>query len=326
MKPVWLLDVDGVVNAIGKTPNTSIWPRDQWSSGTASCQGREWPIMWSKVVVEFIREVHQAGRAEIRWHTTWQHEASNIETLVGLPSLGVADSPEFDNQAQYAARAILDGLPRWWKLPAAIRVVRDEQRPLLWADDDISNELGTRYDLGNLRQHAPLLTISPNQYTALTPKHLRQIAAWLTDLESGVMFKTTTCITIHCDECDTALEYDDYAPHFETEAKAIEGAEKYDWFTKGGTYYCEAHAPTCACDACDHTPPCGYASCRSCERHAHNAAPANPGQTTIPTREELITKATEIHNREGCGCDPKYLMSCGKFAAAILRAPNEVQR
>lgn len=42
-----------------------------------------------------------------------------------------------------------------------------------------------------------------------------------------------------------------------------------------------------------------------------------------PTREELIAKATKIHNDEGCGCDPKYLMSCPKFATAILRTPTE---
>lgn len=179
--PVWLLDVDGVVNQIGERPNTSIWPRDQWSSGTASCQGREWPILWAQPVVEFIRMIHESGRAEIRWHTTWQHEAANIEKLTGLPSLAVAHAPEFDNQPQHAARAILDGLPRWWKLPAALRVVRDEQRPLIWADDDINPELGTRYTIDNLRQYAPTLTISPNQYNGLTPKHFRQIAAWIGD-------------------------------------------------------------------------------------------------------------------------------------------------
>ena len=38
------------------------------------------------------------------------------------------------------------------------------------------------------------------------------------------------------------------------------------------------------------------------------------------TREELIERATHIHDDEGCGCDPKYIMSCPNMAAAILRA------
>lgn len=97
-------------------------------------------------------------------------------------------------------------------------------------------------------------------------------------------FKTTTCVTIHCDEpgCGIALDgYDGFVPHFETEQDALSEAEKYEWFVKGKNHYCDTHSPFCSCDACDHTPPCGYASCRSCERHAHNAAPPNPGQTTI---------------------------------------------
>lgn len=186
MIPVWLLDVDGVVNSLSKKPDGAIWPKSQWSTGMAQGEDREWPILWAHPVVEFIRMVHESGRAEVRWHTTWQHHATAVEDLVGLPKLAVADAPEEGNQAQYAARAILDGLPIWWKLPAAIRVVRDEQRPLIWTDDDISSELhDRRYDFDNLRKHAPLLTISPNRYTGLTPKHLRQIASWLTDLESG---------------------------------------------------------------------------------------------------------------------------------------------
>ncbi|MFI1197719.1 hypothetical protein ACH4T9_31285 [Micromonospora sp. NPDC020750] len=41
------------------------------------------------------------------------------------------------------------------------------------------------------------------------------------------------------------------------------------------------------------------------------------------TRAELIAAATEIHNRDGCGCDPKYLTSCPRMAAAILQAGQQ---
>jgi hypothetical protein len=41
---------------------------------------------------------------------------------------------------------------------------------------------------------------------------------------------------------------------------------------------------------------------------------------------ELITLATEIHNREGCNCDHRYLMSCTRMANAILRAGTEIRR
>lgn len=94
-------------------------------------------------------------------------------------------------------------------------------------------------------------------------------------------FKTTACITIYCDECDTPLQYDDHVPHWNTEENALHDAEQWDWFVKSGKHYCETHAPVCSCDDCDHTPPCGYEACPGCERHAHNAAPPNPDQTSI---------------------------------------------
>lgn len=37
------------------------------------------------------------------------------------------------------------------------------------------------------------------------------------------------------------------------------------------------------------------------------------------TREEIIQHARVAHDQE-CACGPRYLMSCGKMAAAILRA------
>lgn len=38
------------------------------------------------------------------------------------------------------------------------------------------------------------------------------------------------------------------------------------------------------------------------------------------TREQLIAAATELHDREGCSCDRKYLMSCPRMASAVLRS------
>lgn len=178
--PVWLLDIDGVVNAIGKG-DPSVWPKAQWRQGRAEATGQEWPITWAVPVVDFIRDAHESGRVEIRWHTTWQHEACNFAELVGLPVFAVADAPEFEEQA---AHAIAAGTPKWWKLPAAERVVREEQRPLIWTDDDITWSLA-RYDAdARLRTHAPALLISPDQHTGLTPKRLRMIGDFL-DIHGG---------------------------------------------------------------------------------------------------------------------------------------------
>lgn len=182
MTPVILLDVDGVINAITKKPNRSIWPSASWRSGRALCSGKEWPIMWAVDVIEFLTRVHVEGRAEIRWHTTWQDEAKNLADLVGLPGFPVAVAPEAPHDdvpnGELIAARIRDGLPAWWKYGAARRVVIEERRPLLWIDDDITSELSrrTRDNLANL---GPVRFVSPDTATGLTPHNLGQIDAFL---------------------------------------------------------------------------------------------------------------------------------------------------
>ena len=49
--PLVLLDVDGVLNALG--PADGSWP--DWRAGRATATGRSWPIRWSPSVVEAVR-------------------------------------------------------------------------------------------------------------------------------------------------------------------------------------------------------------------------------------------------------------------------------
>lgn len=179
MKPIWLLDIDGVVNAASKKGDPSVWPREQWLSTTATCGGKAWPILASTSVLDFLREVHEKQRAQIWWHTTWQAEAQNLADALDLPAWPIRPAPEYDRMPQHAAEAIRDNRPDWWKLPAAERVVKIEGHPLIWTDDDITWSL-RRYDVdAEMRDHAPALLVSPNERTGLTPKHLRQISDFL---------------------------------------------------------------------------------------------------------------------------------------------------
>ena len=169
MVPVWLLDIDGVINAVSRKPPKHVWPEDQWTTGKARDKGRNWPMLGALPVMEFIRRVHETGQAEIRWHTTWQDKALEVGEMFGLPEFAVAKAPEFLERETDV----------WWKLPAAERVVREECRPLIWADDDITWSLA-HYDVdAELRAHAPALLISPDETTGLMRKHLRQISDFL---------------------------------------------------------------------------------------------------------------------------------------------------
>jgi len=176
--PVWLLDIDGVVNAITKKPDRNVWPLPTWIRTQAHGSGVDWPVWTARPVLDFIRRVHDTGAAEVRWHTTWQHEATNYATAVDLPDFPVLPCPEYaDHQKAGGARPI--GAV-WWKLAAAERVVRDEGRSLLWTDDDADHEL-RRADRveDRLREIAPVLIVCPRENLGLTRKHLRQIAKFL---------------------------------------------------------------------------------------------------------------------------------------------------
>lgn len=189
--PVLLLDVDGVLNAFTGKPNPAIWPFDTWKFGKARAADREWPIAWSTETVDWLNALDDSGRAEIRWHTTWLHEAQNIADLLGLNRFAVADStPEVGDDAhgEYAQELkvarLRDGQPTWWKYGAAHRVLTEEGRALLWFDDDLTWKLPR--PLRDLMQtNHPVLFISPDHNTGLIPRHLRQAERFLDDLDTA---------------------------------------------------------------------------------------------------------------------------------------------
>lgn len=176
--PVWLLDIDGVLNAaVGPgRPPTQAWPKDQWIDTSADAidrgraKPRTWRILAAKPVVDFIRSVHESGRAEIRWHTTWQDLAREVSQALKLPEFAVQDAPEFWAIEEELRR------DRWWKLPAVWRVLTDGRR-VLWTDDDAEHDLKPQ-------QKATLAAagchiVSPNPMTGLCKRHLREIDEYL---------------------------------------------------------------------------------------------------------------------------------------------------
>ncbi|TDC59556.1 hypothetical protein E1258_17650 [Micromonospora sp. KC207] len=182
LPPVWLLDIDGVINAISRKPDPNVWPRDAWATGTATAAGHAWPILAARPVLELIRAVHDAGRAEIRWHTTWQHDAANLAHLLGLPDFPVQHCPGFTAHQQDVAGAVptaLNGV--WWKLPAAERVVGEEGRALLWTDDDARWPELRDSAAAALGRLVPALVLAPQTHLGLTRKHLHRIDTFLDD-------------------------------------------------------------------------------------------------------------------------------------------------
>lgn len=169
-RPVWLLDVDGVLNVYGAPAPTRVWPGPDWEYRDLLHQ---FPFLAARPVLEFVARMHEEGLAEVRWHTTWQHAAHKIEDEFGLPEFAVQDAPEFGDRS-YQIRG-----GKWFKLPAAERLI-EEGRTVLWTDDDLAwQHPGTVKRINKLRATGRLLTIAPRYNEGLTPSRLLQIEKWL---------------------------------------------------------------------------------------------------------------------------------------------------
>jgi len=161
--PVWLLDVDGVVNA-----RRPAWDQP-FSHGNAFVDGVAYRLQWAPELTKYIRGVHKRKAAEIRWATTWVDHVHQVERLLRLPAFrtafrGLGSAPSI-------------GAPDL-KLIAALQVVEVERRPLIWTDDDAIPVLGAQRR--RLEEAGvPVLLLAPDPYEGLTPEHLERIDAFL---------------------------------------------------------------------------------------------------------------------------------------------------
>lgn len=161
--PVWLLDVDGVVNA----------PAPRWGGpprrDVAFHTGEAFRMSWAPELVAGLGRLHRDGAVELRWATTWADESRQLEQLFGLPELvtafaGLGPSPAVKTPAL--------------KIAAALLVLEDEGRPLIWTDDDAIPARGPLRD----RIEAagpPVLLIAPDPRYGLQPEHLEEVSAFL---------------------------------------------------------------------------------------------------------------------------------------------------
>jgi hypothetical protein len=170
-KPVWLLDVDGVVNALSRTPVPGSWPAAAWVQHAVAAEvpgtGRMvFPILAAQPVLDFVAGVVRSGAADVIWHSTWRESAvTDLGPALGLPELAISFAPEWTDRSERV----------WWKLPAAERVVASGRR-LVWTDDDIAvlpdqvAELAAREDT---------LLIAPDPVSGLTGPQLDAIARFV---------------------------------------------------------------------------------------------------------------------------------------------------
>ncbi|GAB6902251.1 HAD domain-containing protein [Kineosporia succinea] len=153
--PVWLLDLDGVIN--GSRPGWGRSPR----STSLEANGCEYRIRYAPALMIRIRTLHRAGRVELRWASTWAGHTFELNDLFSLPGV----PPAF-------ALPHGDGTPREQvgelKVHAALAVVRAGGR-LIWTDDEAIPPAGAvREEL----EAAGALLIAPDATRCLRPDDL----------------------------------------------------------------------------------------------------------------------------------------------------------
>lgn len=158
-RPILLLDVDGVLNAVSDGfPMT-------WGKWVQTNAGG-FRITWSPDMIAALARL--AERVEMRWLTTWWDMTGRLDFL-RLPPMAVANTHE----EFHARRGPLD----WWKLTVAQRVY-GEGRPVIWIDDDLRFDKPAMAWVRSLPAET-FLGVCPDTYTGLTPEGVAGIEAWL---------------------------------------------------------------------------------------------------------------------------------------------------
>ncbi|MEU7876152.1 hypothetical protein [Dactylosporangium sp. NPDC049140] len=152
--PVWLLDVDGVVNV--ERPDWGVVPQN----GRAFAEGIQWRMRWAPPLLARIRRLHRDGVVEVRWCSTWCARPGELQRVLRLRfacAFGAVPNPAVAKLA--AARAVLAG-----------------GRRLVWTDDDVVPDAGAMVD--ELTVDGRALLIRPDPRCGLTPAHLDEIEAF----------------------------------------------------------------------------------------------------------------------------------------------------
>lgn len=147
MRPLLMLDVDGVLNPFAVRPGT-IPP------GFARHTILGYPVLLTPRHGEWLRPMLQ--RFELVWATTWEHDANRlIAPIVGLPE-----------DARVVRFGSIERIGDW-KIDAVAALAGD--RPLAWIDD----ELGSDADRWAHARPFPTLLLRSDPGVGLVRRHVR---------------------------------------------------------------------------------------------------------------------------------------------------------
>lgn len=163
-KPLWLLDVDGVLNAVCR----------DIPDGHQRTRCDSFWITYNPNIIKEIVNLHESGAVEVRWLTTWCDRAATvIAPAIGLPlDLKVEGAKDYKQENHQV----------WWKSITAKRLSdEDPHRPLIWTDDDIA--YANRYgDIDWVKDRpGPMMLIASEWEVGLTEEHLDEILNFVSE-------------------------------------------------------------------------------------------------------------------------------------------------
>ena len=165
--PVLLLDVDGVLNALCRDLPAG------WRRGTF----HGYVLSWDPTVVERLRALHESGRVELQWLTTWTERADQLlAEPMGLPRGLRTHSREGVLPTGFGGER--RGVSGWWKLAAARAVAEAEpDRRIVWIDDDLADQGADTTEW--LAANGQVLVVAPELTTGRTHAELDRVEACL---------------------------------------------------------------------------------------------------------------------------------------------------
>ncbi len=160
--PVWLLDVDGVINVT----------RSAWGSAPVSRNvyvgGHGFRVRWAPQLVSAIRDLHRSGRVEVRWCTSWCNYAHLLEGLWQFPAFARTLSAE---QCETLMGSKMDAAKQ-----DVVETLLADGRRVIWTDDTAAPAFGPLHD--RLTKMGALV-IRPSPRKGLSPDHLNAIDRFL---------------------------------------------------------------------------------------------------------------------------------------------------
>lgn len=178
MKPLLLLDIDGVINAFGILGEDST--KYDFDQGVQTSNGAVFRIRVPPGTQTRVQRLSQSF--EMVWATMWMEDA---HPCIGLPLLGIKECwpyVRFDGCINNWPREVPRYEPdrKTFKLAYVADYVGD--RSMAWVDDDIQLDAAQWAEQRRERK-IPTLLVRPQCHTGLTDSHVASLVRWARSLE-----------------------------------------------------------------------------------------------------------------------------------------------